>query len=288
MGTIDLGGATLEARECGVGRLRVLVHGSASDQRTWAAQRAAWCARARVVTYSRRYHWPNEPIEPGATYALEEHVEDLGAVLEAVGGGPATLVGHSYGGVVSLVTAVRWPDRVDALVLAEPPVMGLFVHVPPKPMELLALALRRPRTALGILRLGAGALGPAAKLLARGERDEAMRRMGHGILGRDAYEALSAEREAQTRDNIIAEELSSPEALPRLDPEEVASVGCPVLLVGGAESPAVFGRLLDALEELIQDTERVTIPDASHIAHEDNPQRFNAAVESFLARRGIQ
>lgn len=81
MRTIDVGGATLEARECGAGRARVLVHGSASDHRTWAAQRAAWCDHARVVTYSRRYHWPNEPIEPGATYALEEHVKDLGAVV---------------------------------------------------------------------------------------------------------------------------------------------------------------------------------------------------------------
>lgn len=285
MGAIDVDGAMLEARECGAGPLRVLVHGSASDHRSWAAQRAAWCDSVRVVTYSRRYHWPNEPIESGATYALGEHVQDLGAVLEAMGDGPATLAGHSYGGVVSLVAAARWPERVEALVLVEPPVMGLFVQVPPKPAELLALALRRPRTAFGILRLGAGALGPAAKLLERGERDEAMRRMGRGILGRDAYEALGAEREAQTRDNIIVEELTSPEALPRLDPDEISSVGCPVLLVGGERSPAVFGRLLDALEEVIPDTERVTIPDASHLAHESDPERFNAAVDDFLSRR---
>lgn len=284
MRSIDVDGATLEAHECGAGRPRLLVHGSASDHRTWAAQRQAWCDTARVVTYSRRYHWPNESIEPGGTYALEEHVDDLGVVLRSVDG-PATVVGHSYGGIIALLAAARWPDQVDALVVLEPPLIGLFVSAPPSPVELLKLALRRPRTALGIAKLGASALGPAESALEEGDVEEAMRRMGHGILGQEAYSALSPERREQIRVNTILEELSSPEAMPRLDRAELRSVRCPILLVGGERSPAVFARLLDALEEPLPETERVTIAEASHLVHEDNPEAFNAAVEAFLDRR---
>jgi pimeloyl-ACP methyl ester carboxylesterase len=285
MGSIEVIGATLAAQECGSGPLRVLVHGSASDHRTWAAQREAWCDTARVVTYSRRYHWPNDPIEADGTYALGDHVDDMGVVLRSVADEPATLIGHSYGGVVALLAAARWPERVAALVLVEPPVLGVFVHVPPRPLELLRLALRRPRTAIGILKLGAGALGPAQSALERGDEEEAMRRMGRGILGPEAHEAMDDERRAQVRDNIILEELSSREALPRLDPGEIRSIRCPALLVGGSRSPTVFARLLDALEELLPRTDRVTIPGASHLVHEDEPGAFHAAVESFLSGR---
>ena len=286
MGSIEVIGATLAAQECGSGRTRVLVHGSASDHRTWAAQRDAWCDTARVVTYSRRYHWPNEPIESGGTYALGDHVDDLGVVLRSVADEPAEVIGHSYGGLAALLAAARWPERVDALVVVEPPVLGLFVHVPPRPLELLKLALRRPRTALGIVKLGAGAMKPAEAALRRGDEDEAMRRMGRGILGPEAHEAMDDERRAQVRDNIILEELASPEALPRLDHDEIRSIRCPTLLVDGNRGPAVFSRLLDALEELLPHAERVTIPGASHLVHEDQPAAFHAAVDAFLARRG--
>lgn len=284
MKAVDVGGATLELDECGEGRTLLLVHGSASDRRTWAPQLDAWCDTFHLVRYSRRYHWPNAPIEEGGTYALEEHVADLGTVLESLGE-PATVIGHSYGGVIGLLAAARWPDRVVGLVVTEPPALGLFVSVPPSPLDLLKLAFRRPRTAFGIVKLGAGALGPAERALERGDMDEAMRRMGEGILGKEAYEALDDTRRDQVRVNTFAEELGSPEAMGPIDPAELRSVRCPTLLVGSDGSPALFRRLLDAVEELVPDTERATIPGTSHIVHEDDPAAFNAAVESFLVSR---
>ena len=285
MDTIEVNGAELAVAECGAGRDIVLVHGSASDRRTWAAQRAAWCDVAHVISYSRRYHRPNAPID-GDTYSLEEHVADLAALIRALDAGPAVVVGHSYGGVIGLLLAARSPALVDALVAIEPPVLGLFGDVPPRPLQLLKLAVRRPRTALGILRLGALGFGPATSALEDGDVETAARRLGTAILGREAFEAMDDERRAQARENTFLEELKSPEAMPRLEPSEIRSVECPVLLVGGARSPAVFARLLDHLQTLLPDAERATVPDASHIVHEDRPARFHRVVESFLERRG--
>lgn len=277
---------SLDVSECGRGRPVVLVHGSGSDHRTWWAQREDWCERFRLVSYSRRFHWPNEPIEPGGVYALDQHVTDLADLIPSLDLQPATLVGHSYGGLVSLVLAARRPELVDRLILAEPAVLGLFVSIPPNPLQLLRVALRRPRTALGILKLGAGHLDPAARALERGDRDEALRRVGPGILGKDAFSRLNEARRAQVLDNLTLEELRSEEALPRLDPAEIASIRCPTLLVEGARSPRLFSRLLDALQELMPTAERVTIPKASHMVHEDNPAAFNRAVEAFLGGDG--
>lgn len=285
---IEVNGASLEVVARGEGDPLVLVHGSASDHRTWRAQRDAWSDRFRVIAYSRRYHWPNDEIEPGGTYSLDEHVDDLRVLLETLETGPAHLVGHSYGGLVVLLAAARSPALAASLVLVEPPATGLFVNVPPSPVELLKLALRRPRTALSIAALGGRALGPAEAALERGDVDEAMRRMGHGVLGKEAYRVLSSARREQIRDNLILEEFRSSEAMPRLDLDEIRSVGCPVLLVEGEESPVVFSRLLDRLVELLPHARRTAVPGASHNVHEDRPGTFDDLVASFLDRRAAR
>lgn len=282
MASVTVDGATLEFEECGEGRDMVLVHGSASDHRTWATVRPLWCERFHVVSYSRRYHGPNDPIPPGSTYALDEHAEDLERVLAELAPGGCVVVGHSYGGVVALRAAARSPELIDALVLVEPPVLGLFVRVPPSPVELLRVFLRRPALALGILKLGARGMGPAADALRRGDEEQAMRRMGRQILGAEAFASLGDARRDQVRENLILEELTSPEALPRMDDREIRSLDRPVLLVGGERSPALFGRLLDHLETLLPDAERVTISGASHLVHEDRPRPFARAVEAFV------
>jgi pimeloyl-ACP methyl ester carboxylesterase len=201
-------------------------------------------------------------------------------VLDAT---PAHLVGHSYGGLVCLKLASSAPGIVRRLVLMEPPVMTLFVSIPPKPTEILALALRSPRTAAGIVKLGGFGLGPAAAAFERGDAEEAMKRMGTAILGRQAFESLSEKRAAQVRDNLIKEELLSREFLPPLDAGEFRQLGLPVLLVGGATSPRVFARLHHHLESILPNVERVVIPDASHLMHEDNTPAFNRAVLRFLS-----
>lgn len=285
MTAMDVNGASLDVVARGEGPPLVLVHGSASDHRTWRGQRDTWSDRFRVIAYSRRYHWPNEEIRPGGTYALDEHVDDLRALLDTRETGPAHLVGHSYGGLVVLLGAARSPALAASLVLVEPPATGLFVNVPPSPVELLKLGLRRPRTALAIAALGGRALAPAEAALDRGDEDEAMRRMGHGVLGEEAYRALSPARREQIRANLILEEFRSPEAMPRLDLDEVRSVGCPVLLVEGEESPTVFSLLMDRLEELLPHARRTSVPGASHNVHEDRPDAFDGLVASFLDRR---
>ncbi|HZF35605.1 MAG TPA: alpha/beta hydrolase [Candidatus Angelobacter sp.] len=85
------------------------------------------------------------------------------------------------------------------------------------------------------------------------------------------------------RANLIVAEFLGSGFLP-IDPREVQRIACPALLVTGASSSALFHRLIDRLEELLARAQRVQIPEASHIMHED-PAAFNEAVLSFLVRR---
>jgi hypothetical protein len=90
---------------------------------------------------------------------------------------------------------------VRTLVLAEPPVLSLFVSAPPRPTELLPLLVRQPKTGLAILKFGAGTIAPAQRAFRRGDDEQAMRRFASGVLGRESYERLSDERKQQMRGN---------------------------------------------------------------------------------------
>ena len=274
-------GAELEFTELGSGEPLVLVHGSVSDLRSWSKVAPELAKQFRTISYSRRYHWPNEPIPRGVDYSMDDQVADLEALLGEVDAGPAHLVGHSYGAYLALLATVRSPRLVRTLVLAEPPVLPLFVSIPPKPAELVKLAFFRPATALSIGRFGAKGIDPATKAVKRGAKEEAIRCFGTAVLGEDTYSRLSDERMEQVRANFIESELLG-SGFSDLPEDEVAKVGQPTLLLGGEDSPPLFGHLLDRLEELLPNVERAAIEASSHIMHEDNPAAYVHQVSRFL------
>lgn len=73
----------------------------------------------RVLAPDLRGHGRSTALPP---WTLERHAEDVLAVIEARGLGSATVVGHSYGGVVALHLARLAPRRVRSLLLLDPAV----------------------------------------------------------------------------------------------------------------------------------------------------------------------
>ncbi|MCI0485644.1 MAG: alpha/beta hydrolase [Blastocatellia bacterium] len=70
---------------------------------------------------------------PGALYSLDEHVLDLSALADRIDDFPIYLVGHSLGGVITLLYSGVYPARVRKAISIEglgPPVSHL-VHGPP-------------------------------------------------------------------------------------------------------------------------------------------------------------
>ncbi|MCF8052816.1 MAG: alpha/beta hydrolase [Desulfobacterales bacterium] len=283
MTALEVNGTSLEYSENGEGEPLVLVHGSASDCRTWQFQQDAFAQHFRVIAYSRRYHWPNEPIADNTGYSMVEHVDDLEAVLASLDASPAHLVGHSNGAFLCLLLAIRAPKLVRSLALTEPPVITLFVSDPPKPTEILRLLATRPRAAIDLIKFGATGIAPATKAAKQDDMEAAMRIVGRAILGRDFYNRLSEERLEQMRANAIrAEFLDS--SFPPLDSKDVNNIQTPTLLVTGQHSAGLFIQLANRLEELLPHAERVKIANTSHIVHEDDPPAYNKAVLSFLSK----
>jgi pimeloyl-ACP methyl ester carboxylesterase len=283
MAHLDIRGARFEYVEKGEGAPLVLVHGSASDYRTWEHQHEELARHFRTIVYSRRYHWPNEPIAEDVDYSMHEHVEDLGALVKALDAEPAHLVGHSYGAFLCLLLAIREPNFVRSLVLAEPPVITLFVSAEPKPMELLKLLVTRPRTARAIMTFGAQGIRRATRAFRAGDTETGLMIFGDAIFGLGGYRRMPEQRKRQVQDNastVKGELLGS--GLASLDPDDVRGVRTPTLLIRAENSIGLFHRLTDRLEELLPNARRVEVSSSLHSMHRDNPPAFNAAVLEFL------
>jgi 3-oxoadipate enol-lactonase len=106
----------------GSGPAIVLTHDALLHRETWDPQftRFAEHDRYRVARWDRRGY--GRSAQPHAPYSS---VDDLARVVRSVSDTPATLVGCSFGGLVSLHCALDHPRLVAALVLVGPVVSGL-------------------------------------------------------------------------------------------------------------------------------------------------------------------
>jgi pimeloyl-ACP methyl ester carboxylesterase len=94
--------------------LVVLVHGLDDSSLSFAKVVDELVPDVAVVTYDRR-GWGRSR-DARLAESLEEHARDLLAVID---GRPATVVGHSYGGAVSMLAAILDPAAIRSLALFE-------------------------------------------------------------------------------------------------------------------------------------------------------------------------
>jgi pimeloyl-ACP methyl ester carboxylesterase len=121
-GTADVGGVRIAYETRGEGPVLVLCHAFGVDRTMWDPQLARFAGTHRVVTFDQRGAGASDhPVPaPGAPdpYTIDAFAEDLRGVLDDLGVARARVLGLSMGGATALRFAIRWPERVETLVLA--------------------------------------------------------------------------------------------------------------------------------------------------------------------------
>lgn len=237
------------------GPLVVLVHGS-MDRSSGLSRVRARLGDLHVVVYDRRgYH--RSRAGPLAL-SLGDHLDDL---LAVIGGRPAVVAGHSYGGDLALAGAVRAPEAIRAVVAYEPPLPWLEWW---------------PTTgaagdAVGIATTTGGSEAGAETFMRRAIGDDRWE---------DLPERTRADRRAEGR-ALVAELGSLRRQPPPFRPEDVA---VPTLLACGSRSLPHYQAAAAELARTVPGAELVVIDGAGHGAPATHPDAYAGLVRRAWAR----
>jgi len=178
---------------------------------------------------------------------------------------PVHLVGHSMGGKIAMVLALRHPELVSRLAVVDiSPVaresMGEFDH-------LISSLSRLDLT----------------ELSSRGEADELLQepipeKMVRGFLLQSLVRSGDGFRWRVNLD-LLHESLPAIGSFPEFDDEQF---GGPVLWIAGANSDYVRDEYEPAMRELFPRETLTTIKDAGHWVHAEKPEVFSAVLRSFF------
>ena len=109
----------------------IFVHGTALDNTTWTLYTRYYARRgynAYAVDLPGHGHSSGDPLS-----SIEAMADWIAKFMDAVGVKTATLVGHSMGGLISIETAIRYPEKIDKLAL-----LGVALPMPVAPVFLEA------------------------------------------------------------------------------------------------------------------------------------------------------
>lgn len=249
MAHIDRDGVKIYYEVHGDGPAVLLSHGYSATSRMWEAQARALSRDHQVVVWDMRGHGQSDYPEDPELYSEAHTVEDMAAILDAVGADNAVIGGLSLGGYMSLGFHLKYPERTRALMLFD---TGPGYKKDEARAKWNASA---EKTARRLEELGLGALGDSAERRAQEHRSpEGLIRAARGML-------------TQFDARVI-------ESLPTVDVDTL-------VLVGADDTP--FLGATDYMAGKIPRSRKIVIEDAGHAANLDQPEKFNAAVAGFLA-----
>lgn len=258
----ELNGIRIHYDIVGEGEPLIFLNGVMMTAQSWVLQTSLFRQRYRCVLHDFRGQLlSDKPEEP---WTLEDHVEDLRALLDHLGIDTCHIIGTSYGGEVGLIFAYTHPQRVRSL-----SVISAVSEVGPeldRAVEIWAeTALDAPDDLYRVSvpsNFSQSFVDANRQVIEQGEaRIRACPpEFFSGLVGLiDAFRKL----------DVTAE-------LPRIE--------CPTLVLVGerdALKPPRYSRLI---ADEIPNSEYLTIPGAGHAVIIEKPNEVNSAVLGFLSK----
>jgi pimeloyl-ACP methyl ester carboxylesterase len=248
----------------------VFVHGAPGDHRSFEGQREAVAERYRFIAPTQRYFgtgpWPDD----GAKFSMATHADDLAAFLRQIGGGPAHVVGWSYGGAIAIVLAVHHPEWIKSLFVFEP---GLATFVTDPEDAQVAGEDRTDMRARAAMAAKAGDTGAAVRLLFDDFTGQP------GIVDR-----LAPAIRASLLDNARTLPLSLLRAPPPppITCAQLGQIAVPVAIARGELARPFYRIAAETAHRCIPGSRLIVIPGGGHLAPANHTAAFNEALLNFL------
>ena len=274
MPEIVANGVRFHYQQSGSGPDVVLVHAVTSNLAVWmfTGLVEALAADYRVTLYDLRGHGFSE--RPLTGYTSAEMAADFAGLHAALGLGPAALVGHSFGGVSAVHTAVEHPEIVRGVVLSDSFFPGLQAEEPNFGRANVWGDVRETYAKIGADipdTVDFDGLFRATAALSKDQYKELEKAVG--VLGRGWLRQLPLLAETTCGKDVLAEA--------GLTAAKIAAIPCPLAALYDEFSP--FLATYEWLKANVPDCRAEIIPGAKHLAFVDNPAGFTDAVKRHVA-----
>lgn len=248
----------------------VMLHGIRGYAETFAGLAGALAPAYRTIAYDQRGRGGSD-WDVKRQYFVESYLDDLEAVVTHLGLERFDLLGHSLGGMVSIVYAARRPQRVKRLVIedAGPGASDGSAGAERIRRELTAtpMTFATWKTAVEFMRR----LRPTVTGAAIEDRlCHMMKQSGDGWTWR--YDHIGIAEARLSADPRNAVDLWS----------QVEKIACPTLLLRGGRSDYLQRETAAAMSARNANIRWTDVPDAGHYIHDDQPAAFVRLVTEFL------
>jgi len=259
----ELDGYRLYYEIHGQGFPLVLIRGLGSNMEHWYEQIPAFSRQYQVVAFNNR--GIGTSTAPPLPWSIREMAEDVAALIQAVAGGRAHVLGISMGGMIAQELALGWPERVASLVLTATHCGGAH-KVPPSAETMDLFAKLVNGTTFAEQMEGRKALFSLETL---DNRPDVLERYAQ------VAAAYACPPEVMQGQWEAIQEFDSFERLPM--------ISAPTLVLAGADDRLVPQGNAELLAGRIPGAKLALIPQAGHQLVIEQPRATNAAVLDFLA-----
>lgn len=249
----------------------VMLHGIRGYAETFGGIAAALQPNYRVIAYDQRGRGESD-WDPDANYYTDAYVQDLEAVVDALGLARFDLLGHSMGGINAIVYASRHPDRVGRMVIED---AGPGAFEDSDGARRIVQELRSTPTAFVDWQAASDFMRQLRPTVTEEARQQRLRSMLKSLPDGSCTWRYDHAGIARTRLN------PDPARVVDLRPH-VQAIACPTLVVRGGRSDYLQPHMAEAMCQANPQLRWTQIPDAGHYIHDDQPALFERAVVAFL------
>jgi pimeloyl-ACP methyl ester carboxylesterase len=243
----------------------LLLTGLGAKRLGWYKQLEVFGREYRTIAIDHRDTGDSDPV--ARRYTAADQASDAAAVLQALGGLRAHVVGISMGGFIALELALRYPVMVRSLVLVATSAGGRRHKLPSFNSMRLMLGRRKRNADLGELarKVYTGIMGPGYAARNPEVMDQIAAMARYRPMARDAY---FRQLWVAMRHNVAA---------------RLGQITVPTLVIHGADDPLVPLPNGQRLARQIPGARLIVYPQTGHIPIIERAEEFNHDVLAFLA-----
>lgn len=250
--TATVNGAELACVERGQGSTVIFLHDTLGDYRSWSKLLEAVSPHFRVISFSRRYHYPNYSSGKEHDYTFQQNAKDLADFIRQLNAGAVHLVGSGYGASLAAIVAAKNPELARSVTIVDPQFVDLL---PPARAE-LARATREE-----IYRI-------IRKPMNKGQTDTALQTYVDWAQGSGAWEHLTAEERSRYKQNANALKAQTYDApSPAFSCAEAHNIKAAVLLIGAEFAPPNARDISTALSSCAANAQQIQVQNKDYVGY---------------------